>query len=105
MVLPSEKAARLAVRTQHVLAHETDLTATVDPFAGSYAIESMTNDIDGAAGEFIARIEKLGGAVAGTEAGFQKAEIERSAYRFTGQIEAGERIIVGVNRFRSDAEE
>jgi methylmalonyl-CoA mutase N-terminal domain/subunit len=105
MALPSEKAARLAVRTQQVLAHETDLTATVDPFAGSYAIESMTNDIDEAAGELIARIEKLGGAVAAIEAGFQKAEIERSAYQFTGQIEAGERIIVGVNRFRSDSEE
>jgi methylmalonyl-CoA mutase N-terminal domain/subunit len=105
MALPSEKAARLAVRTQQVLAHETDLTATVDPFAGSYAIESMTNDIDEAAGELIARIEKLGGAVAAIEAGFQKAEIERSAYQFTGQIEAGERIIVGVNRFRTDSEE
>src|ERR1035438_1735544 len=96
MALPSEKAARLAVRTQQVLAHETDLTATVDPFAGSYAIESMTDDIEEAAGTLIARVEELGGAVAGIEAGFQKAEIERSAYQVTQQTEAGERIIVGV---------
>jgi len=105
MALPSEKAARLAVRTQQVLAHETDLTATVDPFAGSYAIESMTDDIEEAAGTLIARVEELGGAVAGIEAGFQKAEIERSAYQVTQQTEAGERIIVGVNRFHADSEE
>src|SRR5450631_2461728 len=105
MALPSEKAARLAVRTQQVIAHETDLTATVDPFAGSYAIESMTDDIEEAAGTLIARVEELGGAVAGIEAGFQKAEIERSAYQVTQQTEAGERIIVGVNRFHADSEE
>src|ERR1017187_5500323 len=105
MALPSEKAARLSVRTQQVLAHETDLTATVDPFAGSYAIESMTDDIEEAAGTLIARVEELGGAVAGIEAGFQKAEIERSAYQVTQQTEAGERIIVGVNRFHADSEE
>src|SRR5450755_519301 len=105
MALPSEKAARLALRTQQVLAHETDLTATVDPFAGSYAIESMTNDIEAAAGALIARVEELGGAVAGIEAGFQKAEIERSAYQVTQQTEAGDRIVVGVNKFRADSEE
>ena len=105
MALPSEKAARLAVRTQQVLAHETDLTATVDPFAGWYAIESMTNDIEEAAGALIARVEELGGAVAGIEAGFQKAEIERSAYQVTQQTEAGDRIVVGVNRFHVDSEE
>ena len=88
-----------------VLAHETDLTATVDPFAGSYAIESMTNDIEEAAGALIARVGELGGAVAGIEAGFQKAEIERSAYQVTQQTEAGDRIIVGVNRFHADSEE
>src|ERR1017187_5725326 len=105
MALPSQKAARLALRTQQVLAHETDVTATVDPFAGPYAIESMTDDIEEAAGTLIARVEELGGAVAGIEAGFQKAEIERSAYQVTQQTEAGERIIVGVNRFHADSEE
>src|SRR6266705_5375049 len=99
IALPTEKAARLALRTQQVLAFETDLTATVDPFAGSYAMESMTGDIERAAGELMARVEELGGAVAAIEQGFQKAEIERSAYRVARQIDAGERVIVGVNRF------
>src|SRR6266571_133011 len=99
IALPTEKAARLALRTQQVLAFETDLTATVDPFAGSYAMESMTGDIEEAAGELLARVEELGGAVAAIERGFQKAEIERSAYDVARQIDAGERVIVGVNRF------
>jgi methylmalonyl-CoA mutase, N-terminal domain len=99
IALPSEKAARLAVRTQQVLAHETDLTATADPLAGSYAIESMTGAIESQASELMAKVEELGGAVAAIEQGFQKAEIERSAYRIAQQIDAGERVIVGVNRF------
>jgi methylmalonyl-CoA mutase, N-terminal domain len=99
IALPSEKAARLALRTQQVLAHETDLTATADPLAGSYAIESMTGAIESQASELMAKVEELGGAVAAIEQGFQKAEIERSAYRIAQQIDAGERVIVGVNRF------
>jgi methylmalonyl-CoA mutase, N-terminal domain len=97
--LPSERAARLALRTQQVLAYETDLTATADPFAGSYAVESMTSDIETQASDLMAKVEELGGAVAAIEQGFQKAEIERSAYRIAQQIDAGERVIVGVNRF------
>jgi methylmalonyl-CoA mutase N-terminal domain/subunit len=103
--LPTDKAARLAVRTQQVLAHETDLTATADPFAGSYAVESMTSDIERAAREAIGQVERLGGAVAAIERGFQKTEIERSAYRVARQIEAGERVVVGVNRFTLPAAE
>ena len=105
IALPSQKAARLAVRTQQVLANETDLTATVDPFAGSYAVESMTDDVAGAADELMARIEDLGGAVAAIEQGFQKAEIERSAYQVTREIDAGERVIVGVNKFAMPSDE
>jgi methylmalonyl-CoA mutase, N-terminal domain len=105
IALPTEKAARLALRTQQVLAYETDLTATADPLAGSYAIESMTADIRDEAAELIGRIEEMGGAVAAIEQGFQKAEIERSAYRVARQIEAGERVVVGVNRFTADADE
>ncbi len=97
--LPTEQAARLAVRTQQVLAHETDLTATVDPFAGSYAVESMTGGLERAAVGLMARIEDLGGAVAAIERGFQQAQIEESAYRIARQIDAGERVVVGVNRF------
>jgi methylmalonyl-CoA mutase, N-terminal domain len=105
IALPSEKAARLALRTQQVLAHETDLTATADPFAGSYAIESMTDDLESAASDLITRVEDLGGAVAAIEHGFQKAEIERSAYQIARQIDDGERVVVGVNRFISDGDE
>jgi methylmalonyl-CoA mutase N-terminal domain/subunit len=105
IALPTEKAARLALRTQQVLAYETDLTATADPLAGSYAIESMTADIRDRAGELISRIEEMGGAVDAIEQGFQKAEIERSAYQVTQQIDAGQRVVVGVNKFTVPAEE
>src|SRR5215467_4445988 len=105
IALPSAKAARLALRTQQVLAHETDLTATADPFAGSYAIESMTDELESAAGDLIARVEELGGAVAAIERGFQKAEIERSAYQIARQIDDGERVVVGVNKFISPGDE
>jgi methylmalonyl-CoA mutase N-terminal domain/subunit len=97
--LPTEKAARLALRTQQVLAYETDLTATADPLAGSYAIESLTSDIEAQASQLMAKVEELGGAVAAIEQGFQKAEIERTAYRIAQQIDSGERVIVGVNKF------
>ena len=105
IALPSQKAAQLAVRTQQVLANETDLTATVDPFAGSYAIESMTSDIEDAAMGLMTTIEDMGGAVAAIERGFQKAEIERAAYDVAREIDAGERVVVGVNKFVSDGEE
>jgi methylmalonyl-CoA mutase N-terminal domain/subunit len=100
IALPTEKAARLALRTQQVIAHESDLTKTVDPFAGSYAVESMTDDIEEAARALIDRVEELGGAVGAIEKGFQKAEIERSAYRTALEIDNGERVVVGVNKFR-----
>jgi methylmalonyl-CoA mutase, N-terminal domain len=99
IALPTEKAARLALRTQQVLAFETDLGATADPLAGSYAIESLTADIREQASDLIARVEEMGGAVAAIEQGFQKAEIERSAYQVAQQIDAGERVVVGVNQF------
>ncbi|MFF4410512.1 methylmalonyl-CoA mutase [Streptoverticillium reticulum] len=105
IALPTDKAARLALRTQQVLAHETDVTATVDPFAGSYAVESMTDDIEGAALELMDEVESLGGAVAAIERGFQKNEIERNAYRIAQQTDNGDRVVVGVNRFRLEEEE
>jgi methylmalonyl-CoA mutase N-terminal domain/subunit len=97
IALPTEKAARLAVRTQQVLANETDITATVDPFAGSYAMEAMTDEVESAALELMAKVEELGGAVAAIERGFQKGEIERTAYRTAQEIDSGERVVVGVN--------
>jgi len=105
IALPSEKAARLALRTQQVLAFETDLTATVDPFAGSYAVEAMTDEVERVAMELIEAVEKRGGAVAAIEQGFQKAEIEKTAYGTAREIEAGERVVVGVNRYRLNTEE
>ncbi len=105
IALPSEKAARLALRTQQVLAYETDLTATVDPLAGSYAIESLTSDVEAEAEALMAKVADFGGAVAAIEQGFQKAEIERSAYRIARQIDARERIVVGVNGFTIDDDE
>src|SRR6266702_741527 len=105
LALPSTKAARLAVRTQQVIANESDLTATADPFAGSYAIESMTDDIEAAAESLIDRIEEMGGAAAAIEQGFQKAEIEAAAYQVAREIDKGERIVVGVNKFVADGEE
>jgi len=105
IALPSQAAARLAVRTQQVLACETDLTATVDPFGGSYAIESMTSDVEDAASALMTTIEDMGGAVAAIERGFQKAEIERTAYDVAREIDAGERVVVGVNKFVSDGGE
>ena len=105
LALPSEKAARLALRTQQVLAYETDVTRTVDPFAGSYVVESMTDEVEAAAHELMERIQELGGAVAAIEQGFQKSEIERSAYDVARQIDDGERVIVGLNRFALETEE
>ena len=100
MALPTEKSARLALRTQQVIAHETDLTATVDPLAGSYAIESMTDRIEAEVQAYLDRIDEMGGAVAAIEEGYQKSEIERSAYDLAKEIDAGERIVVGVNRYQ-----
>jgi methylmalonyl-CoA mutase N-terminal domain/subunit len=105
IALPSEKAARLALRTQQVLAHETDVTKTVDPFAGSYAVESLTDGVEEASRELMAAVEDRGGAVAAIEQGFQKNEIEKSAYRIAQEIDAGERTVVGVNRFAVAEEE
>src|SRR4249919_2256813 len=95
IALPTQKAARLALRTQQVIAYETDVTKTVDPFAGSYVIESMTDNLEAAAVELIQAVEDRGGAVAAIEEGFQKSEIERSAYATQLEIDGGERVVVG----------
>mgnify|MGYP001045173962 CR=1 FL=1 len=105
IALPTEKAARLALRTQQVLAYETDLTATVDPFAGSYAVEAMTDEIEARARELMDRVAEYGSVVEAIEAGFQKREIEAAAYRTAQEIESGARVVVGVNRFTVDEEE
>ena len=105
IALPTEKAARLALRTQQVLAYETDVTKTVDPFAGSYVIESLTDEIEDAAMALIERVDEFGGAVAAIEEGFQKSEIENSAYRVAQESDAGGRVVVGVNKYTIDGDE
>jgi methylmalonyl-CoA mutase, N-terminal domain len=105
IALPTAKSARLALRTQQVLAYESGLTATVDPFAGSYAIEAMTDEVEAAALALIERVFSYGSAVDAIEQGFQKQEIEKSAYRIAREIDSGERVVVGVNRFVMDDEE
>jgi methylmalonyl-CoA mutase, N-terminal domain len=105
IALPTVKAATLALRTQQVLAYETDVTATVDPFAGSYVVEAMTDEVESAARSLMAQVEDLGGAVAAIEKGFQKSEIERSAYEIAKGIDSGERIVVGLNKYQAAAEE
>jgi methylmalonyl-CoA mutase N-terminal domain/subunit len=99
LALPTEHSARLALRTQQVLAHETDITATVDPFAGSYVVESMTDAIESEVLEEIARIDAMGGAVRAIEDGYQKREIENTAYDLARRIDAGDQVVVGLNRY------
>ena len=105
LALPTERSARIALRTQQILQHEAGGTDTADPFAGSYFVESLTQELQQRAWELIERIDELGGAVAAVEQGFQQREIEEAAYSFERQLEAGERVVVGVNRFAEDDEE
>jgi methylmalonyl-CoA mutase N-terminal domain/subunit len=100
--LPTEHAAKLALRTQQVIAFESGVTDTVDPLAGSYFLETLTSEVEAAALAYIARIDALGGAVAAIEAGFMQEEIEQAAYEYAKALESGAKILVGVNRFVED---
>lgn len=103
--LPTEEAARIALRTQQIVGFESGVTDTVDPLAGSYFVESLTNEIEAKAWELINRIDAMGGSVAAIEEGFIQDEIARSAYEYQRQIEDGSKIIVGVNKFTIDHED
>lgn len=100
--LPTERAARIALRTQQIIAHESGVTDTVDPLGGSYFVESLTDALEAAAWEYLERIDEMGGAVAAIEAGYVQDEIERAAYDYTKAIDSGEKVVVGVNRFADD---
>jgi methylmalonyl-CoA mutase N-terminal domain/subunit len=102
LALPTEEAARLALRTQQILAHEAGVTETPDPLAGSYYVESLTNELEAAAWAYLDEIESMGGTLAAIEAGFQQRQIQEAAYRVQRAIESGEQVVVGVNRFRDD---
>ncbi|RLC83138.1 MAG: methylmalonyl-CoA mutase [Chloroflexi bacterium] len=99
LALPSEEAVRIALRTQQIIACESGVTDTVDPLAGSYFVENLTNEIEKQAEEYIKRIDALGGAMRAIEAGYIQREIMESAYRYQKEIEAKKRIIVGVNEY------
>lgn len=102
--LPSEEAVRISVRTQQILAHESGVTETIDPLAGSYYVESLTKRMEEEALKYIERIDSLGGAMAAIERGYIQREIQESAYRYQKEVESKERIIVGVNEFAIEEE-
>ncbi len=103
--LPSEKAARVALRTQQVIGFESGVADTTDPLGGSWFVESLTDEIEARALEYLRRIEDLGGAVEAIETGWMKNEIEEAAFRIAQGVEAGDRVVVGVNKFSLDEEE
>jgi methylmalonyl-CoA mutase N-terminal domain/subunit len=102
--LPTERAARIALRTQQIIGYESGVVDTPDPLAGSYFVESLTDEVERLAWEYIERIDEMGGAVPAIEAGFQMDEIEQAAYEYTKSIDDGERVVVGVNRFTIEDE-
>jgi len=104
LALPTERSALLALRTQQIIAHETGVVNTVDPVAGSYAIEKLTNDIEAGAQEYISRIDALGGTLRAIETGFVQQEIQKAAYQYQQAVEQGEQVVVGVNRFQAKQE-
>ena len=102
--LPSEDAVRIALRTQQVIAYESGVADTIDPLAGSYAVETLTNEIERKAMQYIEKIDEMGGAVKAVESGYIQQEIADSAYQYQKEIEANQRIIVGVNQFQTEEE-
>lgn len=105
LALPTEEAARLALRTQQVIAHESGVTDTADPLGGAYAVEFLTNAIEKRSREYLDKIETTGGMLSAIKSGFVQREIQQSAYEYQKQIESGERVIVGVNGFVSEQQE
>src|SRR3954465_2483007 len=105
LALPTERSARIALRTQQILAHEAGTTDTADPLGGSYFVEALTDELEARASELIERVDGAGGAVAAVESGFVQEEIERAAFEFQQQVEARERVIVGVNAYEEESGE
>lgn len=103
--LPTETAARIALRTQQVIAYESGAADTVDPFAGSYAIEAITNELEEKAREYIEKIDEMGGMLRAIESGYVQREIQEAAYEYQKAVENKEEIVVGVNKFRIEEDE
>jgi methylmalonyl-CoA mutase, N-terminal domain len=104
LALPTENSALLALRTQQIIANETGVTNTIDPVAGSYAIEKLTNEIESGAQEYISRIDALGGVLRSIETGYIQQEIQKSAFEYQEAVDSGEQVVVGVNRFETKDE-
>jgi methylmalonyl-CoA mutase N-terminal domain/subunit len=102
--LPTEESARLALRTQQIIAHESGITKVADPFGGSDYVEELTDKIERGAREYLDRIDALGGTLAAIEKGWIQTEIQNAAYEYQQRVEHGEKIVVGVNRFRQESE-
>lgn len=102
LALPTEASALLALRTQQIIAHESGVANTVDPVAGSYAIEKMTNEVEDAAEEYLKKIEAMGGMLAAIEGGFVQREIQQAAYEYQVKIESASQVVVGVNRYQEE---
>ncbi|MGE5654388.1 MAG: methylmalonyl-CoA mutase family protein, partial [Bacillota bacterium] len=100
LALPTEESVRIALRTQQIIATESGVADTIDPLAGSYYIESMTNQLEQVASDYLKRIDDLGGAIMAIERGYIQQEIQDSAYRWQQEVESGERVVVGVNKFQ-----
>lgn len=100
--IPTEEAATIALRTQQILAEETGAANTIDPLAGSYFVEGLTHQMEEMAWEYIHKIDEMGGMVAAIERGFPQAEVADSAYKFQRQIDGGEKVIVGVNKYATE---
>jgi methylmalonyl-CoA mutase, N-terminal domain len=105
LTLPTEDSVRIALRTQQIVAHESGITETVDPLAGSYYVEALTDRIESEADEYIKKIDKIGGMIPAIESGYPQSEIQKASYKSTKMIENGERIIVGVNKYRIEEKE
>jgi methylmalonyl-CoA mutase N-terminal domain/subunit len=103
--LPTAKAAKIALRTQQIIGHESGIADTVDPLAGSYFVESLTDEVEAGAWAYLEKIDGMGGAVSAIEAGFMQDEIEQAAYAYAKSVDDGERIIVGVNKYVDDQPE
>ncbi|MFZ1034167.1 MAG: methylmalonyl-CoA mutase family protein [Candidatus Acidiferrales bacterium] len=104
LALPTEQSALLALRTQQIIAQETGVVNTIDPVAGSYAVEKLTNEIEAAARDYISKIDAMGGMLRAVETGYVQQEIQKSAYEYQQAVDSGEQVIVGVNRFQSEEE-
>jgi len=104
LALPTEQAALLALRTQQIIASESGVVNTVDPVAGSYAIEKLTNEIEAGAQDYISKIDAMGGMLRAIETGFVQQEIQKAAYEYQQAVDSGEQVVVGVNRFQAEEE-